>query len=140
LWAQIVAANAAPVAAALRTVAEPLLALATALDDGEGGAAARRLLEAGRRGRALLPGKHGRPATPRAVVEVVVPDRPGALAALLAAVAAQTVNLEDLRVDHAPGQPVGIAELVVEVDRRDQLAEALRGAGWEVSAGASEAL
>lgn len=140
LWQQIVAANAAPVAAALRGVTTPLLALASALEAGAGDEDLAALLNAGRQGRALLPGKHGRRPTALAVVHVVVPDEPGALAALLAAVAAEQINLEDLRVDHAPGQPVGVAELVVAPDQDERLLAALRGAGWTATGGASEAL
>jgi prephenate dehydrogenase len=141
LWAEIAAANAAPVAAGIRAVAEPLLALAAALESvDDPHAAVRRLVEDGRRGRALLPGKHGGAPTVLAEVQVLVPDQPGALADLLAAVALEHINLEDLRVDHSPEQQVGIAELVVSSSARDALISALRGAGWTVTSGASTAL
>jgi prephenate dehydrogenase len=67
---------------------------------------------------------------------VVVPDRPGALAELLAAVAGYGVNLEDLRVEHAPGQPEGAAELAVAPSAQTTLAAALRADGWSVTLGA----
>lgn len=143
LWAQIVAANAGPVARALRAVTDRLTATEQALDSGDGAritAVVGDLVRSGRAGRALLPGKHGRRPTALAVVEVVIPDEPGALARLLSAVADQRVNLEDLRVDHAPGQPLGVASLVVAPERQERLAGALRAAGWAVSAGLSEAL
>lgn len=141
MWAEIAIANAGPVAAGIRAVAEPLLAVAAALEaHDDGHAAVRRLLEGGRTGRALLPGKHGGAPTVLAEVQVVVPDQPGALADLLAAVASERINLEDLRVDHSPEQQVGIAELVVSSAARDALVSALRGAGWTVTSGASTAL
>lgn len=136
LWAEIVAANAAPVATALRDVVESLAAIAGALDgaaDADVGAAVRSLLERGRAGRALLPGKHGGAPIAVVVVEVVIPDRPGALADLLGAVAAEEVNLEDLRVEHAPGQPLGVAQLMVAPVAAEALASALRASGWSVS-------
>ena len=142
MWAEIAGANAAQVADALRAVAQPLLALSESLSaaaDGGDAAAAqaavRDLLLAGRAGRALLPGKHGGAPTELQVLQVVIPDRPGALAALLAAVADNGVNLEDLRVEHAPGQAVGTADLAVEPAVSAALETALRDAGWTVSSG-----
>jgi prephenate dehydrogenase len=142
LWTEIISANPLAVADALRAVSEPLGALADVLARGDAAAAAGAvadLLRRGRAGRAKLPGKHGRQPTPWATVSVVVPDRPGALAELLAAVAATGVNLEDLRVEHAPGQPEGSAELAVAPEAQDALAAALGTGGWSVTLGADAA-
>jgi prephenate dehydrogenase len=141
MWAEIATANAGPVTEGLRAVATSLLRVADALAAPDTGTAAvRDLVRDGRTGRAMLPGKHGRKATELAEVEVVVPDQPGALADLLAAVAAERINLEDLRVEHAPGQPVGVAGLVVPPEVEQALVTALRAAGWTVSAGSTTAL
>ena len=135
MWAEIVTANAASVAAGLRDVVEPLLRLAEAVDRGEDpGPGVRALLETGRAGRALLPGKHGGAPVEVRLVEVVVPDEPGTLARLLADVAAESVNLEDLRVEHAPGQPLGIAEISVLPGAYEPLIAALTARGWTVTA------
>ena len=139
LWAEIISANPVAVAQALRNVAGPLDALADVLSTADPAVAARHvteLLRRGQAGRAKLPGKHGQQPTTWATVSVVVPDRPGALAELLAAVAGHDVNLEDLRVDHAPGQPEGAAELAVAPGAQQRLADALRADGWSVSLGA----
>ena len=134
LWADIITANAGPVAAALRGVAGPLADLAAALDAGTDPAAAvSALLAQGRAGRALLPGKHGGTPIEVKLVQVVVPDEPGTLARLLADVAAESVNLEDLRVEHAPGQPLGIAEIAVLPAAYDRLTEALARRGWTLA-------
>ena len=144
LWEQVVAANAAPVAHALRAVAEPLLALAGALEKAATDEAAARLvhelLVRGREGRSRLPGKHGGARTALAVLQVVVPDEPGALARLLTEVAAQRVNLEDLRVEHASGHRLGVAEVVVPPTAAGGLASALRAGGWTVIGGGELAL
>jgi prephenate dehydrogenase len=139
LWAEIVAANPHAVASALRDVTTPLLELAEVLGSANPDRAAdkvRELIERGRSGRAKFPGKHGERQTPWATVSVVVPDRPGALAELLAAVAQHRVNLEDLRVEHAPGQPEGSAELAIDVSAQARLTAALQADGWTVSLGA----
>jgi prephenate dehydrogenase len=135
LWTEIVAANRAAVAVALRDVVAPLQALVHALDGGSEAAAepARALLEAGRVGRSLLGGKHGSVAVGWATVAVVVPDSPGKLARLLVDAASCGVNVEDIRVDHSPGQPVGMVELDVRPDGRQTLQQALEGHGWTVT-------
>lgn len=143
MWAQIAVANAAAVAQAVRAVAQPMLDLAAVLETGGAEAAAdavNALMKRGRAGRALLPGKHGRAAVPLASVHCVVPDSPGALARLLTEIAAVGVNVEDLRVEHAPGQPVGSAELAVAPADRATLMRTLRERGWTVTEGPGESL
>ena len=67
-----------------------------------------------------------------AVVPVVIPDEPGALARLFLAAGEAGVNLEDVAIEHSPGQPVGLVELSVAPDRVDALVAALRDGGWGV--------
>lgn len=142
LWAEIASANASAVAEGLHDVAARLerVAAALAADASSGASAVAELVADGRRGRASLPGKHGRPAAALSTVVVVIPDRPGAMADLLGAVAANNVNLEDLRVEHSPGQPLGVVEIAVAPGERDRLLGALRDAGWSAVAGADAAI
>jgi prephenate dehydrogenase len=135
LWTEIVEGNRPAVAVALRGVLGPLGELLDALEAGSETAAdqVRALLEAGRAGRSLLGGKHGSVAVRWATVSVVVPDSPGKLARLLADAASCGVNVEDIRVDHAPGQPIGMVELDVRPDGRETLQHALDGHGWTVT-------
>ena len=147
MWGQIAAANARALAAALHDVADPLKALADALDEavanGDEAAAAEavsELVRRGRTGRELLPGKHGRTAVPLATVHCVVPDSAGALARMLTEIATAGINVEDLRVDHAPGQPVGTATLAVAPADSARLVGVLREHGWTATAGGDEAL
>jgi len=142
LWTEIISANPGAVRRALSDVAAALGAVEQSLGQGDDEAVARsvaELLVSGRAGRAKLPGKHGQRPTSWATVSVVVPDRPGALAELLSAVAAHGVNLEDLRVEHAPGQPEGAAELAVSTEEQGRLVSALRSDGWAVTVGAEAA-
>jgi prephenate dehydrogenase len=140
LWAQIVAANAPVLAAALPTVTAPLEALAAELAGGSpqrAHDAVRALIETGRRGRQLLPGKHGRPAARWSSVLVVIPDQPGGLAAVFAAAAEESINIEDLRLEHAAGHPVGVLELWLRQGEEDRLIAALRERGWTATSGAA---
>ena len=97
--------------------------------------ALREVLVRGNAGRARLPGKHGGRSTTYAVVPVVVPDRPGELARLVNDVGASGVNIEDLRIEHSPGQAVGLVELAVAPASAAAVAETLGGLGWVVHPG-----
>lgn len=138
LWADILAANGAVVAPLLHEVGDRLSQLGAALgaarDDkstrSEVEESLRELIAAGNEGYARIPGKHGAQATEYAVVPVVVPDEPGALARLFGAVAEVGASVEDIRLEHSAGHPVGLVELSVRPEVGAQLADALRAAGW----------
>ena len=68
-----------------------------------------------------MPGKHGAPHIDLVPVLVTIPDRPGQLARLFADAAESGANVEDLRIDHSPGRPVGEVELAVKPGSVDQL-------------------
>ncbi len=90
------------------------------------------LLEQGRAGVARIPGKHGGPARAFTAVQVVISDRPGELARLFTTAAAADVNIEDVGIEHSPGQPVGVAELSVRPESAGTLIAALAAGGWPV--------
>lgn len=133
LWASILEGNRRPVAAVARRLAGELVRLADMLETApaeQAAAAVRGLMGRGNAGRALLPQKAGRPALPWAWVGVVVPDRPGQLAALFAAVGDWQVNIEDVSVEHSQDAPAGVVELAVAPEVADLLQERLDAAGW----------
>jgi prephenate dehydrogenase len=134
LWEQIAAANADPVAAVLDAVAGELAEAADGLRSGEAGVV-RQLVQRGAVGRDLLPGKHGgRPLPAYDLVPVVLHDAPGQLAALFSAIREIGVNVEDVRIEHAPGAPFGVVELSVRPGASARLVPALRDRGWPVHA------
>lgn len=139
LWVQILGANAGPVARLLRLLRDDLDVVVGALEDLDADADARgaraalaRAVAAGNDGVARVPGKHGAPPTTYAVVTVVVPDRPGELGRLFSDMGDVGVNLEDLRLEHSPGQPVGLAEVSVLPAAREHLETSLADRGWTV--------
>ena len=141
LWVQILGANAGRVADVLRALRRDLDDVLTSLEqlaraDGDDAPGARavlaRVIAAGNDGQARIPGKHGAPPTTYATVTVVVPDRPGQLGRLFSDMGDVGVNLEDLHLEHSPGQPVGLAELSVLPAARERLETALRERGWTV--------
>jgi prephenate dehydrogenase len=151
LWSQILTANAAPVAEVLRAVAADLAEAARVLTDSAlsspGGAAPHTprgmsgpeasatlggLLDRGRAGVARIPGKHGGKPPELSVVQVVIADKPGELARLFNAAGAAGVNIEDIRIEHSPGLPVGVAELSVRPAETGRLLDAMEAGGWPV--------
>jgi prephenate dehydrogenase len=132
LWTQILIANAAPVAEVLAAVAADLAEAARMLADGEGSKSVAGLLDRGQAGAARIPGKHGGAPGEFTVVQVVIPDQPGELARLFQATGAAGVNIEDVRIEHSPGLPVGVAELSVRPGQVATLLEALETGGWPV--------
>jgi prephenate dehydrogenase len=89
-------------------------------------------LAAGNAGVARLPGKHGQDRRFSTLV-VMVDDRPGELARLLAEIGDAGINLEDLRLEHSPGTLVGLAELSVLPEAEPQLLSELEARGWRVA-------
>jgi prephenate dehydrogenase len=133
LWTQILSANAAPVAEVLAMVAADLAEAARVLaEDDDSDKAVAALLDRGQAGVARIPGKHGGAPREFAVVQVVIPDQPGELARLFDATGAAGVNIEDVRIEHSPGLPVGVAELSVRPAAAAMLLDALEAGGWPV--------
>jgi prephenate dehydrogenase len=129
LWAQILAANGAAVAEVVAAVAEDLAETARVL---AGAQDVTGLLDRGRAGVARIPGKHGGQQPDFSVVQIVIADQPGELARLFNAAGAAGVNIEDVRIEHSPGLPVGVAELSVRPDQVGVLLEAMEAGGWPV--------
>ena len=129
LYGQIVSANSEAVLDLLTAVRQRLDAVIAAV-----GAADRDALETvlheGVAGTRAIPGKHGGPTRPTRSVFVSVPDHPGALARLFADAGASEVNIEDVHIDHDPGRPVGLVELVVDEGRAEHLLTSLESRGW----------
>jgi prephenate dehydrogenase len=149
LWAQILAANATPVARVLRQMRADLDGLIDALTAFEGSgqngtigpndavgarAALARTIADGRLGRERIPGKHGEPVTRYAVVTTLLPDKPGQLALLFKDIGEAGVNVEEFGLEHAPGQKVGLAAVSVLPAAQLALEKALIERGWHVVA------
>jgi prephenate dehydrogenase len=129
LWTDILTANGTEVSGALAQLRSRLDAV---LDQGGGlrPAELRQLLEEGNLGRDRLPDKSGRVSRDWARISVVILDKPGELARLLVAAGEAGVNVEDLRVEHSPEQPVGLIELAIAPAAREVLLATLQAQGW----------
>ena len=129
LWQQIVTLNADALHGLLAEVREELDILQRAVTSGDR-TVLGELLDRGVAGTRAIPGKHGGPATVTRSVFVSVPDHPGELARLFADAGASGVNIEDVHIDHDPGRPVGLVELVVEEARAEHLLASLESRDW----------
>lgn len=144
LWTSILAANAGAVLPALRSLAADLDAVvgalaeavaapsASSVPDGSLGSLAGAIA-AGNAGVARIPGKHGGARRDYDVVTVLVPDRPGELARLLTDMGNAGINLEELALEHAPRQPVGLAAISVLPGLGASLETELTALGWRVA-------
>lgn len=140
LWTAILAGNAGPVVEVLESLRadldDLLVHLRAAAERGplRGGSvgAVNRVMEAGNRGVARIPGKHGGAPRRYAVLEVLIPDEPGELGRLFTELGEIGVNIEDLSLEHSAGQAVGLARIMLDPGRlRDAEAE-LERRGWRL--------
>ncbi|MFG3496008.1 prephenate dehydrogenase [Streptomyces sp. NPDC047928] len=141
LWGDILEANATEVADVLADLSDDLATAVAALrglatekadERDRGTAVLADLLGRGVAGLRRIPGKHGTPGPVCVPVRVLLGDQPGELARLLAAAAELGVNVEDMTIDHSPGEPSGLVELMVEAGAAEDMARRLTDTGWKV--------
>ena len=128
LWQDILGANALQVRSVLQHVREDLDRVIDSI--GSDTHRLGRVLQSGQDGTRLIPGKHGDKVADLVTVFVSVPDRPGEIPRLMAHVGESGVNIEDIRIDHELGRPVGQVEIAVLAAAADTLVETLAARGW----------
>ncbi|MEP6972919.1 MAG: prephenate dehydrogenase [Actinomycetota bacterium] len=111
LWSQILLANREAIAEALDLYMERLADLRSMVVEGRGGDV-EETFDRAKQARLRLAAKPQVRAGV-AVLQIQVPDRPGALAELTAALAEVEVNIEDLQIVHSPEGGRGTVHLTV---------------------------
>jgi prephenate dehydrogenase len=129
LWSEILLANRAATAEAIERYAERLLALRDSVAGGLGGDV-ERTFAAAKQARLSLAAKPT-VKTGVAVLQVPVPDRPGVLGELAAALGTADVNIEDLQIVHSPEGGRGTVHLTVAAASADAAARALEASGFD---------
>ena len=90
------------------------------------------LIAQGRAGKALIPGKHGGKAREYWYLPIVIDDKPGQLGAIFNECAAMEVNVEDLNIEHSPGQLSALITLALSESDAVKLSSHLTSIGWNV--------
>ena len=129
LWKEIINSNSKEIKGLLTTLHKELGAMIDAVDDQEKIAA---FMRKGRDGRNLIPGKHGGKAREYTYVPIVIDDKPGQLGAIFNECAAMLVNVEDLAIEHSPGQLNALITLALSADDAVKLSNHLSSIGWNV--------
>jgi prephenate dehydrogenase len=89
-------------------------------------------LKKGREGKEKIPGKHGAKSRNYSYLPIVIDDKPGQLAIIFNECAKINVNIEDLSIEHSPGQETGLITLSLsEVDNL-KLSGHLENLGFKV--------
>jgi len=129
LWREIVTSKSPPLIPLLRAFQNDLEALIDATDDERSVA---QLIAEGQKGRSRIPGKHGGKAREYTYLPIVIEDKPGQLAALFDECATAAVNVEDLAIEHSPGQFTGLITLALSESDANTLATHLKSRGSSV--------
>ena len=129
LWGEILAANEAALLPLLISLQSDLSALISA---SSGPAKWESLVAAGRAGKSAIPGKHGGKSREYSYLPIVIDDRPGQLGSLFNACAKADVNIEDLALEHSPGQLTAVITLAIAPEDIGRLSEFLTKDGWNV--------
>lgn len=93
-------------------------------------AGVEEILALGKEGRSRIPGKHGGKVREYHLLPVVIQDRPGELARIFIECDRVGVNVEDLSIEHSPGQETGLITLALSLDDADRLHAHLLHEGW----------
>ncbi len=131
LWGEILAANEAALMPLLISLQSDLSELISAAS---GPAKWEALVAKGKAGKGAIPGKHGGKSREYRYLPIVIDDRPGQLGSLFNACAKAEVNIEDLTLEHSPGQLTAVITLAIAPEDFERLSEYLRKDGWNVHA------
>lgn len=129
LWKEIIYSNRNELRALLINLQSDLQEMIDSLDDPSKIA---EIIASGRSGKALIPGKHGGTAREYSHLPIVIDDKPGQLGAIFNECAAMDVNVEDLLIEHSPGQLSALITLALSHSDAEKLSTHLSSIGWNV--------
>jgi prephenate dehydrogenase len=129
LWKEIIYSNRSELQQLLINLQNDLQSMIDSLEDPQQIA---QLIAQGRAGKALIPGKHGGKAREYFYLPIVIDDKPGQLGAIFNECAAMDVNVEDLNIEHSPGQLSALITLALSESDAEKLSTHLTSIGWNV--------
>jgi prephenate dehydrogenase len=129
LWKEIIFSNRSELRQLLISLQNDVQGMIGALENPEEIAT---LIAQGRAGKSLIPGKHGGKAREYSYLPIVIDDKPGQLGAIFNECAAMNVNVEDLNIEHSPGQLSALITLALSHSDAEKLSSHLTSIGWNV--------
>jgi prephenate dehydrogenase len=129
LWKEIIYSNREELRSLLINLQNDLHTMINSLDNP---AQIAELIASGRTGKSLIPGKHGGKAREYSYLPIVIDDKPGQLGAIFNECAAMDVNVEDLGIEHSPGQLSALITLALSQADAEKLSNHLSSIGWNV--------
>lgn len=129
LWAQLLTLNSREVIPLLESFKGSIDKLIDQLQD-EDRPGVHETIARGNRGRDQIPGKHGGKVRKYHLLPIVIEDKPGQLAKIFNECETVGANVEDLQIEHSPGQETGLVILSLSESDARRLHEHLLQAGW----------
>ncbi len=131
LWGELLHGNSAAVLLFLKIFANHLDDLSTSLQNDDL-RKTEEILQLGRENHERIPGKHGGKRRGYWFLPIVIEDKPGQLAKIFDACAFVEANVEDLAIEHSPGQQSGLVTLALSKIDAEKLFAQLATDGWKV--------
>jgi prephenate dehydrogenase len=131
LWSEILLENQNEVLKAITEYQQIIANLKDALESRDE-SALKKLFINGNKGRARVSGKHGSKPRNYSHLMIVIKDEPGALSQLFEQCAAINANIEDLSIEHSPGQLTGLITLAFSPDDALRVQDHLLSHDWKV--------
>ena len=131
LWGELLHSNSRAVLLFLRKFATHIDDLSISLQNDDL-RKTEELLELGRENHARIPGKHGGSRRDYWFLPIVIEDKPGQLAKIFDACALVGANVEDITIEHTPGQESGLVTLSLSKDDVQRVYLQLLSDDWKV--------
>lgn len=129
LWLEILSTNKEQVSKVLTNLIADLEKFNTAIRDDDS-ATILNIFNEGKIGRSLISGKHGAVARDYAQCQIVIPDQPGALAKVFEICNRDSINIEDISLEHSPAQETGLLTLSINPQQTRLLEQSLQNLGF----------
>lgn len=133
LWSELLLANKEALNSVLSAMNQSISAIQQSLANNDG-KTLEDIFSIGNKVYQSIPGKHGGQNRNYAFLPIVIQDQPGQLAKIFDECAKIKVNIEDLSIEHSPGQQTGLITLALNENDAEKLSNHLQSVGWNVHA------
>ena len=131
LWSQILAENHASIAPVIDSIINNLKNVKQSIVN-RNASELNDFFNKGNTGKSKIPGKHGAKNRDYSYLPIVIDDKPGELARIFNECATVSVNIEDLSIEHSPGQETGLITLALSNSDCIKLSNHLENLGFKV--------